>query len=120
MKFSVVLLLFAIAGCAAGRVVKTDKAQGVDFQSFKTFDFLKLEASGDTSSSRFNTYATMLRDAVTREMIAKGYTQSPTNPDLLVNIGAVVKEETQTRETNIRDAPGTPVKEIIRGSLKKS
>lgn len=105
MKLTFVVFLFALAGCSAGRVVKADKAPGVDFQSFKTFDFVKLEASGDTASARFDTYSTMLRDAVARELKAKGYTQSNSNPDLLVNIGAVVKEQTQTRETNIREAP---------------
>ena len=105
MKFSALLFLFALAGCSAGRIVKTDKAEGVNLQSYKTFDFLKFEASGDTAAQRFESYAGILRNAVARELAAKGYTQSSANPDLLVNIGAVVKEETQTRETNIREAP---------------
>ena len=105
MKSPVLFLLLFMAGCSAGRVVKTEKADGTNFQSFKTFDFYKLEASGDTSSGRFNSYTNFLREAVGRELKAKGFTQSESNPDLLVNIGIVVKQETQTRETNIREAP---------------
>ena len=105
MKFSLVVLLLAIAGCSVTKTVNTVKAPGVDFTSFKTFDYFKLQASGDTVSSRFDNYANMIREAITREMIAKGYTQSSADPDLLINIGAVVKEQAQTRETNIRDAP---------------
>jgi hypothetical protein len=105
VKISVFVLLLALLGCAPGKVVKTEKADNVNFQDFKTFDFYKLEASGDTASSRFNTYTNILRDAVARELTAKGYRQSPGDADLLVNIGIVVKEERQTRETNIREAP---------------
>ena len=105
MRLSVIILLFVITGCSAGRVVKTEKAEGVNFQNFKTFDFFKLEASGDTSSSKFAAYTGILREAISRELKAKGYNESGNNPDLLVNIGIVVKEETQTRETNIREAP---------------
>ncbi|HMF72157.1 MAG TPA: DUF4136 domain-containing protein [Flavitalea sp.] len=105
MKFPAFLLLFVMAGCSTGRVVKTEKAEGVNFQNFKTFDFYKLEASGDTSSSKFAAYTGILREAIARELTAKGYNESGGNPDLLVNIGIVVKEEIQTRETNIREAP---------------
>lgn len=35
----------------------------------------------------------------------RGYYPTRNNPDLLVNIGAVVKEKTQTRQTTIREAP---------------
>jgi uncharacterized protein DUF4136 len=111
MKSSAIGLLsflaFAVfsSGCTAGKVVKREKAPSADFQAYKTFDFYKLEASGDTSANRFKLYTDVLRDAVARELLAKGYTQTSSDPDMLVNIGIVVKEETQTRETNIREAP---------------
>jgi len=105
MKYSAVVLLLALVSCAPGKVVKTEKADNVNFQSFKTFDFYKLEASGDTATSKFSTYTDILKHAVARELTAKGYRESASNADLLVNIGIVVKEERQTRETNIREAP---------------
>ena len=42
-----------------------------------------------------------LKAAITRELEAKGLSQSD-DPDLFVNIGVVVKEEIQTRETDVR------------------
>ena len=39
-------------------------------------------------------------------MQQRGYTQSSSNPDLLINIGIVVQEKIQTRQTDFRtDAP---------------
>ena len=46
-----------------------------------------------------------LKQAVAAELRSRGYQPTRNNPDLLVNIGAVVKEKTQTRPTNIREAP---------------
>jgi hypothetical protein len=105
MKYTALVFLLFIAACSPGRVIKTEKAEGVDFNSYKTFDFYKLEASGDTSTAKFAPYTNILQQSIARELQAKGYSQSSSDPDLLVNIGIVVKEETQTRETNIREAP---------------
>ncbi|RYY30374.1 MAG: DUF4136 domain-containing protein [Chitinophagaceae bacterium] len=106
MKYLVIFtLLAALFACSTARVVKTEKAPGVDFTTYKTFDFYELGASGDTTGNKFNTYTDMLRQAISRELEAKGYRRESTDPDLRVNIGIVVKEEAQTRETTIREAP---------------
>ena len=103
--FSIFILLTAFFACSTARVVKTEKAPGVDFSAYKTYDYYELEASGDTAGNKFNPYTDLLRQAISRELEAKGLQQSSTDPDLRVNIGIVVREETQTRETNIREAP---------------
>lgn len=46
----------------------------------------------------------MLKEAIVLQMEELGYKQSQ-NPDLWINIGVMVEEKTQTRQTNIRDAP---------------
>jgi hypothetical protein len=98
------ILSFAIA-CSPARVARSEKAPGINFGDFKTYDFYKLEASGDTSSKRFAAYTDKLRQAIANELNSKGYRESSSNPDLLVNVGIVVTQQTQTRETNIREAP---------------
>ncbi|RYG05652.1 MAG: DUF4136 domain-containing protein [Chitinophagaceae bacterium] len=103
MRILLAGFLFLLS-CSTAKVVKTDKVAGVNFQSFKTFGFYKLEATGDTSS-KFDFYSSLLKQAIARELTAKGYTQTSSDPDLLVNLGVVVKEETQTRQTDIREAP---------------
>jgi hypothetical protein len=106
MKYAGIFLFLAVLfACSTARVVKTEKAPGVDFSTYKTYDFYELEASGDTTGNKFGPYTALLRQAISKELNAKGYQQRSADPDLRVNIGIVVKEETQTRETNIREAP---------------
>ena len=47
----------------------------------------------------------MIIEAVDKEMTSRGYTKSGVKSDLLVNVGLVIEERTQTRETDIREAP---------------
>jgi hypothetical protein len=106
MKYVIFTLsILSTLACSTARVVKTQKAPGIDFTAFKTYDFYELDASGDTSVARFGAYTELLQKALKQELNAKGLQQRSANPDLRVNIGIVVKEETQTRETHIREAP---------------
>jgi Domain of unknown function (DUF4136) len=91
-----------LASCSATKVSKTESAPGVDFGSFKTFDFYKLQASGDTISANFKNSTELLQNAIAAELEKRGYTKSEVNPDMLVNIGVVVEEKIQTRQTDLR------------------
>jgi hypothetical protein len=104
--FSALVILISVAGCSGARVLNTEKAEDVNLHNYKTFDFFQVEASGDTSSSVFNQHITKLEDAIALELQKHGYLLSKTNPDLLINIGLVVDEKTQTRQTDyLTDAP---------------
>lgn len=46
-----------------------------------------------------------IKSAVASELTQRGYQQTSGNADLMVNLGLVVQEKTQTRQTNIREAP---------------
>lgn len=101
----VFLFILALAACSSAKVLNSELAQGVDLSAYKSFDFYKVEASGDTSQ-RFNDHITRLEDAIALKMQQYGYLLSKTNPDLLINIGVVVSEQVQTRNTDFRtDAP---------------
>ena len=69
---------------------------------YQTFDFLDLDVELLTEHQINQENADYLKTAIARELTAKGLEQS-SNPDLAVNIGVVVEEEVQTRETDIRD-----------------
>lgn len=95
-----------MVSCSSSKIIKTEIGEGVDLSKYKTFDFYKLEASGDTLSGSFKQRADLLKTAIANELMQKGYRQASVNPDLLVNIGICVKEEVQTRQTDFRtDAP---------------
>jgi hypothetical protein len=102
-KILTVLLISTIAACSSSiKISNTESAPNVDLAKYKTFDFYKLEASGDTVSKGFNERMATLKSAISGELTKRGYTQSSSKPDLLVNIGLQVEEKTQTRETDWR------------------
>lgn len=101
-----IFFMLLLAGCSSSKVLRTEKEEGVDFSSYKTFDFYKVEAHGDTNSQKFSENIEKLEDAIAIKLQKFGYLLSKTNPDLLINIGVVVREEVQTRQTDFRtDAP---------------
>jgi hypothetical protein len=101
-----IFFMLLLAGCSSSKVLTTEKAEGADFSTYKTFDFYKVEARGDTNSQKFSENIEKLEDAIAIKLQKFGYLLSKTNPDLLINIGVVVREEVQTRQTDFRtDAP---------------
>lgn len=107
-KFFNPLLLscFIIVACSSVKILKTDQADGFSLKNYKTFDFVPVTLTGEVSPS-FNQRAEWIKTEVAKQLTNRGLTQVSSNPDLLVNIGVVVEEKTQTRETTIRDTPPT-------------
>ncbi len=100
----VFLFLLMLAACSPVRVLETEAAPGFDLQHYKSFDFFEFDASGDTTED-FGRNAGMIREAITQALEFRGLVHSTQQPDLLINIGVVVQEKVQTRETTIREAP---------------
>lgn len=90
--------------CATTKVQVETSNPSRQLSDYSTFNFFELEAEGDTSSV-FEESMEHLKSEVTRQMNARGITQDPENPDLKVNLGIVVEEKTQTRQTSLAD-PG--------------
>ena len=107
MKYLVILLFIGtILSCSSSRIIKTEMVSKEDFSKYKTFNFYKLAASGDTLSEKYEQRVNLLKTAIANELVKKGYRQVSENADLLVNIGISVKEQIQTRQTDFRtDAP---------------
>lgn len=96
--------MLALAGCSGVHVLETHPEGNFQLSDYKTFDFFRLEASGDTAEN-FSRNAELLKQAISRELTAKGLQHTSASPDLLVNIGIVVEQKVQTRETDFREAP---------------
>ena len=108
MRLNYLLFVFAafiLSSCGGPKVISTQSAPGTDMSKYKTFDFYQLHASGDTIPGKFKERSAMMQDAIATQLSSRGLTRLSEKPDLLVNIGIVVKEEVQTRTTDIRDAP---------------
>lgn len=107
MRFlAIATLIIAAVACGGPRVVSSELAPRANLSSYKTFDFYKVEASGDTIPELFRKRTGQMEEAIAAELVKRGYTRSSNDPDLLVNIGVVVKEKVQTRTTSFpQDAP---------------
>jgi hypothetical protein len=104
--FNLLVIVMFFTACSGVRVLNAERAEGVNLGNYKTFDFFQLEASGDTVTGSFEDRVTRIEDAIAIELQKHGYLLSKTNPDLLINLGLVVDEKTQTRQTDyLTDAP---------------
>lgn len=81
-----------LAGCATGPRVSTEADPRADFSAYRSWAFyspLALEADGyETATSE------AAKDAVGRQMQARGYVYDADNPDLWVNINAYIERRT--------------------------
>jgi hypothetical protein len=103
--FRCILLMVMMTACSGISIIGVDKADKFTISNYKTFDFFKIDASGDALSAHSKQNLELIKAAITKELQAKGVTQSSTDPDLLVNIGVVVLEKVQTRETRLGEYP---------------
>lgn len=89
----------AAAGCAttAGRDIRVDYDRSADLGSYRTYGFPK---EVGTDRAGYSTIVTRyFKDAVNREMQRRGFVYDETDPDLLVNFFANVREVTDVRRS---------------------
>lgn len=95
-----------ILSVACSSVKLTDVQHTKDFsiQNYKTFDFVTVDAGGDAISPldgpTYRANVNHIKSSITKNMESRGLQRVTSNPSLVVNIGVVVAEEIQTRETN--------------------
>ena len=85
-------LAAVLAACASRPDIRTQSAPALDILKYQSFGFVERP---DTDKSGYTTLTTRyLKDAVTREMLARGYTASE-QPDLLVNFSIGSKDKVE-------------------------
>jgi hypothetical protein len=100
MKNSLLFVAFFIVACSSVRIKDIEKEDDFMLSNYKTFGFFQTDASGDALGPNYAANLELLKKSITRELEAKGLTTTSSDPDLLVNIGIVVSQEVQTRETD--------------------
>jgi hypothetical protein len=100
MKRLIILILLFSVACSGVNITGVEKADNFSISKYKTFSFYEVNRSGDALGPNYESNLKLLMEAITRQMAAKGLTPSGDKPDLLVNIGIVVAEKVQTRETS--------------------
>lgn len=111
MKELVIALLILIsAGCSSYRVVRDQADNTANWSSYQTFTFIDTNRIDPSPRDTYQTAIEQVKQAVAQELGKRGYRQIPSSElgnqaDLLVNIGGVINEKTQTRPTTIYEAP---------------
>lgn len=104
--YAIPILLVLQFSCTPVRVVSTQAQEEISYKDYHTFNFMDLDImlKNDSLSDAEGKGIHMLKSTISKEMEALGYSEAE-NPDLWVNIGIVVEPKTQTRTTDIREAP---------------
>lgn len=101
MKKIIGLILVIIVGaCSSVRIKDVQKETSFSIAKYKTFSFYEVNTGGDAIGPNQVNNLNLLREAINKQMEQKGLKLVADNPDLLVNIGIVVTQEVQTRETS--------------------
>jgi len=93
----IAVTMLVMSGCASGPDVFINEDPSADFGAYKTYGFppaLSTDKAGGYSSL----LSQYLKVAVSREMDARGYTESE-NPDLVVNFYLHTEEKIKTTQT---------------------
>jgi len=105
MKRLTLFLLTLSFSCSSIKIQNINTSDAFSLSSYKTFTFYAVEQTGDAYGPNYLSNLHLLKESIAKQMNARGLSLSADNPDLLVNIGIVVTEEIQTRETNFAN-PG--------------
>lgn len=98
-------LLAGTSSCSPYRLVRNQSDKAATWSAYRTFAFVDTNRIEATPRDAYQAALEQVKQAVTTEMVKRGYQQTQDNPDLLVNLGAVIKEKMQTRPTTINEAP---------------
>lgn len=91
------LIAALLAACASGPQIKSDYDRTVDFSQYNSYGFFSpLGIEGPNYST---IYGSVFREAISREMEARGYTRSE-QPDLLINVSARLEDKTRVTTTS--------------------
>lgn len=92
-----VVLMAALTACASGPDIRSDYDRSIDFSRYSTYGFFTPLGIEDTNYSTI--YGSVFREAISRELEARGYVRSA-EPDLLVNVSASLQEKLQVSQTS--------------------
>ncbi|MBD2756002.1 DUF4136 domain-containing protein [Spirosoma validum] len=103
-------LIGASVGCSSYKVTTNRTDKTTDWASYRTFTFIDTNRIDPTPRDTYQASIEQVKRAVATELTNRGYQQIASNQigtsaDLLINIGGIVREKTQTRETTIYEAP---------------
>lgn len=99
-----VCILSMVSACSPVRVISSTFSPDASIEDYETFNFYDLEVDAPQQELIREERLDMLKNAIQSELNARGLEMAE-DPDLWVNIGVLIEDKVQTRETDIREAP---------------
>lgn len=101
-----IFLFWSVWACSTVKIVDTEPADNFSLSNYRTFNFYDVEAEGNALSADYLKRVDILKSEIAKQLQKRGLSHSTSEPELLVNLGIVVEEKVQTRQTDLRtDAP---------------
>lgn len=98
--------LLLLVACSPIKVTQVEAEKNFTLSDYRTFAFLEEGNTEDSISGNYQEQVALLKREIRKQLQARGLSYQETQPDVQVNIGVMVEEKVQTRETNFRqDAP---------------
>lgn len=94
-------IIFLLSACTTVKIVQVNKNTDFSLSNYKSYDFqvIRLDIG---ESPEYNKRIGFIRDELIKQLEKSGLERTSENPDLLINVGLVVEEKIQTRETDFR------------------
>lgn len=91
---AITALAATLAACATHPQVRTESAPELNILRYQSFGYVE---HPDTDKRSYTTLTTRyLKDAINREMLARGYTLNNDHPDLLINFTVASKDRIES------------------------
>ena len=93
-KWLLLSLFFAMGACSPIQVLDQEPAENFSLSNYRTFNFYEIDASGDSLSSKaYRNGIASLKTEIRQQLQKRGLQLGEHDPDLLVNIGIVIKAD---------------------------
>jgi hypothetical protein len=104
-KYLCLLALYLLA-CSPVTLLDTKSEDNFHLANYRTFDFYGVGTNTDAIGPEYKKQLAFVQQEIEKQLHSRGLTRNTAQPDLKVNLGIVVAEKVQTRETDIRtDGP---------------
>lgn len=102
IRISIVLsisIVFLLASCSTVKVERVQKKLDFSLADYKTYDFQvsKIEIG---EKPEYNKRIGYIKEELIKQLELSGLERATENPDLILNVGLVMEEKIQTRETD--------------------
>lgn len=98
-KISGLLLILLLASCSEQIIVRTDQDKSIKIASYNSFAWLDKKGIEERNNPLYYNELNdkRIREAVTEQLIGKGYARATESPKLKVHFHIVIEDKTQIR-----------------------